>query len=375
MKIIHYIPSIDHSSGGTTTYMQLLSKELGKLVELHIVTHRSKQPVTIENAQIYYLSNSLFRLYSVKKQWQKLLKDIRPDMVHINCCWIPFCALTQKWAQQSGYKVVLTPHGMLEPWIIKRHYRTRKMPALYLYQKKAVQTADYIHATAESEKRNLLQLGYNDKICVIPNGVETEHISIKSSWEKTKTILYLSRIHPTKGIELLIDAVAQIKDVLIDYKIIIAGEGDIRYIQSLKDRIQKQNIENIFDFVGGIYGKKKWTLFHNADVFILPTYSENFGLVVAEALASCTPVITTKGTPWEELNTHRCGWWIDNDVNTIAKTLKEAIALSEEEYKQMGVRGRELITENYSIEIVAQKMKQLYEWILQKAVEPEFVHE
>jgi glycosyltransferase involved in cell wall biosynthesis len=264
---------------------------------------------------------------------------------------------------------------MLEPWIIQRHHWTRKVPALYLYQKKAVQTANYIHTTAESEKRNLLQLGYNDKIYLIPYGIESRNITIKSSWKKTKTILYLSRIHPKKGIERLIDAAVQIKDVLYGYKIIIAGEGDIPYIQSLKNRIQEQNVENIFDFVGGVYDEKKWTLFHNADVFILPTYSENGGIVVIEALASGTPVITTKGTPWQELNTQHCGWWIDNDVNTIAKTLKEAIALPEEEYRQMGIRGQKLIKENYSIEIVAQKMKQLYEWILQKNRKPEFVHE
>ncbi|MDR0603895.1 MAG: glycosyltransferase [Bacteroidales bacterium] len=375
MKIIHYIPSIDHSSGGTSTHMQLLAKELGKLVELHVVTHRSQRPVTIENAQIHYLSDSLLQFYSAKKQWQKLLKDIRPDMVHINGCWNPLCAYTQMWAQQSGYKAILIPHGMLEPWIIQRHHWTRKVPALYLYQKKAVQTANYIHSTAESEKQNLLQLGYNDKICIIPYGIELKNTSIKSSWEKTKTILYLSRIHPKKGIELLIDAVTQIRDVLTGYKIIIAGEGDAPYVQSLKNRIQEQNTENIFDFVGGVYGEKKWTLFHDADVFILPTYSENGGIVVIEALASGTPAIVSKGAPWQELNTHRCGWWIDNDVNTIAQTLKEAIALPEEEYRQMGIRGRELIKENYSIEIVAQKMKQLYEWILGQAEKPEFVYE
>jgi glycosyltransferase involved in cell wall biosynthesis len=364
MKILHYIPSIDHSSGGTTTYMQLLAKALGELVDLHIVTHCSKRPVTIENAHIHYLSTSFWQLCSTKRQWQKLLEAIRPEIVHINCCWNPLCAYTQMWAQQSDYKTVLTPHGMLEPWIMQRHHWTRKVPALYFYQKKAIQDVDYIHATAESEKQNLLQLGYNDRICIIPNGIEIENISIKSSWAKTKTILYLSRIHPKKGIELLIDTATQIKEILAGYKIIIAGEGDAHYIQALKDRIQRQNVASVFDFVGGVYGENKWTLYHNADVFVLPTYSENFGIVVAESLASGTPVIVSKGTPWQELNSHRCGWWIDNDVDTIAKTLKEAIALSEEEYRQMGIRGRQLIKENYSIETVAQKMAQLYQRIL-----------
>ncbi|MDR2407240.1 MAG: glycosyltransferase, partial [Bacteroidales bacterium] len=187
MNILHYIPSIDHSSGGTTTYIQLLAKELGKFVDLHIITHFSEQPVTIENAQIHYLSGSFLHIYGIKKQWQKLLKDIQPDIVHINCCWNPLCAYTQKWAQKSGFKVILTPHGMLEPWIMQRHHWTRKAPALCLYQKAAVRNADYIHATAESEKQNLLKLKYNSKICVIPNGIETDHISIKSSWKKTKT--------------------------------------------------------------------------------------------------------------------------------------------------------------------------------------------
>jgi glycosyltransferase involved in cell wall biosynthesis len=375
MKILHYIPSIDRSSGGTAAYMQLLAKELGKFVDLHIVTHLSEQPVQIENAQIHYIPASFIQIRKVKRQWQQLLKTIETNIVHINCCWTPWCSLTQKWAQQLGYKVVLTPHGMLEPWIMQRHHWTRKMPALCLYQKNAVQKANYLHATAESEKNNLFRLGYNSRICVIPNGIEIENITIKSNWAKTKTILYLSRIHPKKGIELLVDAVAQIKDFLKGYKFIIAGEGDTRYIQLLKNRIQERNVTAFFDFVGGIYGEKKWELLQNADLFILPTYSENFGIVVAEALASGTPVITSTGTPWQELNTHHCGWWIDNDVNTIAKTLKEAISLSEEEYRQMGIRGRELIKNNYSIEIISQKMLQLYQWILKQGDKPEFVYE
>ena len=137
MRIIHYIPSIDRTSGGTTAYLQLLAKELGKLVELHIVTHISANPVEMEDGQIHYIA-TLRRVREMKRQWTYLLYEIKPDVVHVNCCWMPQCALVQRWAQRLGYKIVLTPHGMLEPWIMKRHYWTRKVPALLFYQKAAI---------------------------------------------------------------------------------------------------------------------------------------------------------------------------------------------------------------------------------------------
>lgn len=134
MKIIHYIPTIDRNWGGTTAYMQLLANELGKLTELHIFTHASENPVEIQNCQIHNLP-FWKHLGTMKREFVQLMNDIQPDVFHVNGCWTPSCALTQKWAQEMGVKVVLTPHGMLEPWILARHYWTRKVPALLLYQK------------------------------------------------------------------------------------------------------------------------------------------------------------------------------------------------------------------------------------------------
>jgi glycosyltransferase involved in cell wall biosynthesis len=354
--------------------MQLITPELGKIVDLQIVTHHSDKPMAkIENAKVHYLPASYMQILKIKRQWLSLLKTIQPDVVHINGCWIPFCALIQKWSQQLGYKVILTPHGMLEPWIIQRHYWTRKLPALLLYQKNAIKKADCIFSTVEAEKQNILKLGFNNRIEIIPYGIDVEHAQIKSSWSKTKKILFMSRIHPKKGIELLIQAIAQIKDSVAEYKIIIAGEGNEEYVQLLKNKTQDQNVSHLFDFVGGIYGDKKWKLLRDSDFLILPTYSENFGIIVAESLISGTPVISTTGTPWKELNTHCCGWWINQDVDIIIQTLKEAIALSADEYQQMGIRGRELIKNNYSVEKIAEKMLHLYQWILQQREKPEFV--
>ena len=360
MKILHFIPSIDRKSGGVGAYMQLLSKELGKLCQLYIVTEKSENPLPIENANVITIPTGLRHFKNMKKEWCNLLNEIKPDLVHINCCWQPQSAFTQKWAQQLGYKVILTPHGMLEPWIISRHYWTRKLPALLLYQKEAVVKADCIHATAESEKENILKLGYNNKIEVIANGIDIDSITMKSCWERNKNILFLSRIHVKKGIEFLLEAISSIKRQLIGYTINIAGEGDEDYILSLKKKADELGISDIVCFCGGVYGDKKWQLFREADVFVLPTYSENFGIVVAEALASGTPVITTKGTPWEELNTQNCGWWTEIGSEPTQNALTDFLSLSSDELKEMGLNGRRLVEEKYSTKKIALEMFNLY---------------
>ena len=107
---------------------------------------------------------------------------------------------------------------------------------------------------------------------------------------------------------------------------------------------------------------------------IVPSDFENFGNIVTEALVRRIPVIASKGTPWQELNTFHCGWWVDNDVDTLVSTVRLALDTPEEERLAMGERGKQLIKSNYSIEIVANKMKRLYEWILYGGEKPEFVY-
>lgn len=358
MKVIHYIPSIDESAGGTAVYMQILMKELGKLADLHVVTHRSQNPVRIENAGLHYINSSLWG--GMRREFMTLLTHIRPDIVHVNGCWMPQCAMAQRLARRAGCKVVLTPHGMLEPWIIKRHYYTRKLPALWLYQKKAVATADCLHATAESEKTNLMALGYNTNIEVIANGIDIDDISIKTSWQRKYNILFLSRVHVKKGIELLIEAVKRLSEKLEMYEVTVAGDGDRNYIESLKRQVAESDVSENISFIGGVYGDEKWTILRNADVLVLPTYSENFGIVVAEALACGTPVITTKGAPWSDLVTWNCGWWIERSVGSLVDALRAFLTLTDDGRERMGRNGRRLVEAKYSSRRMAVNLYRLY---------------
>lgn len=362
MRILHYIPSIDETSGGVGAYMQLIAKGLNKRVDLVVVTVASPQPRKIDCAALYTVSNWK-RPLALKRDWCTLLKEIKPDVVHVNGCWTPDCAMLQWWAQQLGYKVVLTPHGMLEPWIIQRHYWTRKLPALLLYQKAAIRNADLLHATAESERKNLLSLGWNKRITVIGNCVNSEEISIKHSWQLQKRILFLSRIHIKKGIHFLIEACAELKDELKGWQVDITGPGDKTYIEDLKRMTNKLGISDMVNFIGPIYGDSKYELYRKADIFILPTYSENFGIVIAEALAAGTPVITTKGTPWEELETKHCGWWTEIGTKPLTSALRNFLRCDETELEDMGCNGRKLIEEKYSTDIISQQFVHMYKEI------------
>lgn len=364
MKIIHYIPSIDRIAGGTSTYMQVLGKELGKLAEVHIITHASENPLPISNCEIHNVSvynpiNSRF-----KNEVSKLFDVIKPDLVHVNCCWMPACAFVQQMAQKRNIKVVLTPHGMLEPWIIRRHYWTRKLPALLLYQKAAIQNADCLQATAESEKENLLKLGYNSNIKIVKLGIDAESIIMKTSWKKNKQLLFLSRVHVKKGINYLIEAVDDLQKELQGYKILVAGEGDADYVATLKQQIADKGLQEIIQLIGGVYGDKKWELFQTSDFFVLPTHSENFGLAIAESLASGTPVITTVGTPWNDLNSSNSGAWIEIGTQPLVETLRRFLSLSDGELEAMGKNGRKLIETKYSAKVMAEEMMEVYQSIV-----------
>lgn len=360
MKIVHYIPSIDRTAGGTSTYMQVLAKGLGELAEVHIITHTSENPLVMENCTVHYVYNYQPLSYSWNTSIAFLLDEIGPDIVHVNCCWMPACAAVQRIAQKRGYKVVLTPHGMLEPWIIKRHYWTRKVPALWLYQKAAVQRADCVQATAESERDNLLKLGYNSNIKVVRLGIDAESIEMKRSWKKSRQILFLSRVHVKKGINFLIEAAAALRAELQGYKILVAGEGDADYVEAMKRMICDRGLQDIVQLIGGVYGGEKWRLFQTSDFFVLPTHSENFGLAIAESLASGTPVITTVGTPWSDLNGSEAGAWIEIGTEPLVETLRRFLSLSEDELETMGRNGRKLIETKYSAHVMAEQMMEVY---------------
>lgn len=360
MRILHYIPTIDRADGGTSTYMAVLANALGCMVELHVVTSKTANPVELKNCHVHFVPDFKLTGWQWHKIVSRLIDELHPDVIHINCCWMPACAAMQRLADRHGIPTVLTPHGMLEPWIISRHYLTRKWPALLLYQRKAIARAGFIHATAEMEANNILTLGYNRNVRVAGLGIDVEAVPQRSSWLQQRRLLFLSRIHEKKGVEDLIAAASRLKKQLDGYEIVIAGEGEDGYIAQLKAKISGAGLQGVVKMLGGVYGERKWQLLHESDFMVLPTYSENFGYVIAEALATATPVVTTTGTPWRELNTEGCGACIETGVEPLVKALGAFMVLTDAGREQMGLRGRKLVERKYSSKAMAEAIAMMY---------------
>ena len=360
MKIIHYIPSIGKSGGGVSAYLQLLSHDLGKLVELHIVCHPTTDELALENCQIHYIEGSIKHPLKMKKEFCMLLDEIKPNVIHVNGCWMLQCSWVIFWAKSKKYPVVLSPHGMLEPWDIKKNYWTKKLPALLLYQKRSIKISDKLIATAELEKENLLNLGYNKNIIVIPNGIITDNIKCKESWEEKKQILFLALYRKNKGIDILMQSISKIKKELSGWKVIIAGIESDYTVDDLKKMASNMGISKYVNIVGPLFNEEKWNAYRNADVFVLPTLNENFGIVIAESYLCGTPVITTKGAPWSLIEKKQCGWWVERSIDAITDSIEKFINTSQEQRKLMGITGRKLVIENFSSVIVAKKMVEVY---------------
>jgi glycosyltransferase involved in cell wall biosynthesis len=365
------------NSGGPALSIYLIVKGLrNKDISAEVVTYQvsDESDKLISSADFIHTLPPVTNRFAYSQCFKIfLLQSKQYDIFHAHSIWLYPTYITAKIARKLNKPYIITPHGMLYPQDLAKG-KLKKNIFLKLFLKNDLQRAACIHVTCTEEMKHLRDLGVKSPIAVIPNPVDITGIE-KPILPKTKLrVGYLGRVHPRKNIERLIYAWNKLQDNVNDGELIIIGDGDKQYLDFLKRECKRLQLNNVV-FTGFLSGNEKENTLSSLSFLVVPSDFENFGYIVTEALVRGIPVIASKGTPWEELNTHNCGWWIDNDVDTIANTLKEAIVLPEEEYRQMGIRGRELMKNNYSIEIIAEKIKQLYQWILGQEEKPEFVYE
>jgi glycosyltransferase involved in cell wall biosynthesis len=298
-----------------------------------------------------------------------LLSADKADIIHAHGLWLMPNVYPAWAAKQAAKSYIVSPRGMLGSGALK-FSRIRKQICWWAMQASALQAASCLHATSEQEYNDIRRAGLRQPVAVIPNGIDVPAIAPKAkSPRATRTVLFLGRLHPKKGLEGLIAAWASLEGRHPDWQLEIVGPVDNAYARSLQRVVAEKDIKRVW-FIGPLYGAEKFAAYETADLFVLPTLDDNFALTVAEALAQGTPVISTKGAPWRGLDRHGCGWWIEHGVDALKMALERAMRLDRVHLAAMGAAGRNWMQREFSWGSVAREMGSVYQWLARQGPQP-----
>ncbi|MBM4164975.1 MAG: glycosyltransferase [Lentisphaerae bacterium] len=394
MRVLHICSGVDPRSGGPTRSITGLCRALaGAGVDTTLYV-RSPRHAVSEPGALRVLYGSGGGLTTTRSELVRLFEDVRPELVHLHGLWLTINHLAMCQARRRSIPVILSPRGMLDPWAL-RQKALKKRFALWLYQRRDLRAVRAFHATASQEAENIRASGAEQPVCVVANGVELPDVMpprVRLS-ENIRTALFLSRLHPGKGLLDLVAAWSRLRPQ--GWRVRVVGPDVCGHRAVVEAALNRAGLLGQFEFVGELDDQAKWSAYTEADLFVHPSHSENFGMSIAEALASGLPVIATKGAPWSELVGEpsrafdlqqegsvqgtstslpgcvgRAGWWVDIGVESLAEALREAISLTDDVRRDMGGSGRRLVQKKYTWSAVATQMKDAYTWLIHAGTAP-----
>lgn len=391
MRVCHVVASINRNVGGLASSVPSLASALAargvenSLVTLDYPEHGaqcSTVGVTLTSVPTAPL-NRWLRGWS--PPFRRALASVARsgvDVLHGHGLWMFPNLYVRQVARTARVPLVISPHGMVEPWSLG-HSRWKKRIVWQAFERENFQRATMFHATSHEEVDSIRALGFRQPVAMIPNGIEIpaegaegdrtlleqRHPELRGRhW-----LLFLSRLHPKKGVLELLRVWQRLHVQFPGWHLVLAGPDLDGHGEIVRAEIGKLRLSACVTLTGMLTGELKSSAYAGAELFVLPTYSENFGVVVAEALAHGCPALTTHGAPWRSLPVHGCGWWIEMTEPELAATLSVALELSAAERRAMGARGREWVRRDFSWPHIAQEMEAAYAHLLGKGPRPDCV--
>lgn len=354
MKILHVVDSINRDTGGPARSVPQLADamvESGNEVTVLANDYRElgDSQETRHARRVLVPARRLpFRFGAWSPGLAATMdREIRSaEVVHLHGLWLRPNHLAARLAKKNGKPYFVSPRGMLETWST-HHRRLRKQVIWLLIEKQLIESAAGLHATSEAEAESLNRLWPNRRAIVSPNGIELPGAPpsreiIDSKFPECagkRILLFLSRLHPKKGLRELIQAWGRLAADHSEWILVIAGDDFDDHRRAFELQAAPLIADRRIVFTGDLEGTEKAALLGASELFTLPSHSENFGIVIGEALAAGKPVLTTTATPWEWIQETRCGWWIPPGENPLQKALASALALSPGELARMGRAG------------------------------------
>lgn len=368
---LHVVPDLRIATGGIAAVVPVLCERLRENgIESRIVTFAQDESNILADRTTVLAERSPWALI---RRLRSETARLRIEASNRSCKLV--CHSHGVWsfinhglavaARADRIPLIVSPHGMLLRYA-RRHKALRKTLAWRLYQARDMERANVVHVTSPEERLAAEEEGVCSPFAVIPFGVDLPNCEAKGEAPKTDsdataqvgTLLFLGRIHPIKNIESLVEGFARAK--LSNWRLRIVGPDDGGHSETLRRLAQGLGIGELVSFEGPVFDEAKAQLLKEVDVLVLPSHSENFGVVVAEALASGIPAIASTGTPWSTLESRGCGWWVLPTPDYLATALRSASSIGPEKLRAMGIRGRNYVKTHLAWPRCTQRMASLY---------------
>lgn len=370
MKIAHVTSHLCRQGAGVRSVVEGLSAaqaELGcdvRVFGLQTATWRDSDAAFWKGAQ-----TETFRVWGPSKlgyapKMKHGLVQWAPDVVHLHGLWMFPSKVVLDWHRVTSRPFLVSIHGMLSP-VALSYSRVKKRIARTLYADSVFASAGFLHATSQTESVQIRAFGLDGEIVLFPNGVSEVERPQDLQNETTRRVLTLGRIHEIKNLGTLLDAWALLEQEFPDWSLDIVGPEDIGYGRILRNKLESLDLRSV-TIRGAVYGREKDYCMAGAEIFVVPTLSENFALTIAESLMLEVPVVATKGAPWARLETEACGFWIDDGPVSLAEGLRSMMRMSREERRSMGKRGRAWMLQEYSWETIAKQTVEIYCQLIRK---------
>ncbi|MBL1218292.1 MAG: glycosyltransferase [Planctomycetes bacterium] len=379
MHVVHVCASLDPATGGPANVLARMAAEQARRGHtVHVVT---ADPADLTDTQIDMLKaagvtcsftgtpadNAGSSPIPAGKTLSELLNDPQTDLAHCHGIWQPLMHQAMGLARTLGKPYIVRPAGMLDPWSL-RQKRLKKAVFLALRGKRDFNNAAALHFTTDTEKRLVEPLRLKPRPFVIPNGIDWDEFenlpapgSFRAQWhiDDAPLIVFLSRLHYKKGLDLLLPAFAEACGST-DARLALIGPGEEAYVATLKTSTQKLGIAERVIFPGMIKGADRIAALADADLFALPSYQENFGVAVVEALAAGTPVlISDQVNLHHEISQARVGSVCPCKVEPLTRLLKEAMS-DREKLAEMGRNGRDWVKRTFQWAIIVDSIDEMY---------------
>ena len=399
MRVLHVIPSVSGLRGGPSQAVLELAALQQAGCEVQIATTNDHgpglmdvplgDPVAFQGAPVRFFPRSSpplrpLREFAYSGAFAPWLREhLREfDLLHVHSLFSYLPSTAMRIARRMGAPYIVRPSGLLCRWSLQQS-RWRKRLFLALQDRANLNGSAAIEFTAEHERDEAAGLGLAAPSFVMPYGL---HLPARLPEARTELrgrrklppdeplVLFLSRLHPKKGVQHLIPAAASLAG-LHRFTVLVAGSGAASYEAELRGLVAQHGLTHRVRFVGFAEGEFKDLLLQGADVFVLPSYSESFAIAVMEALAVGLPVVTTPGVPLASLvENHDLGWICAAEPADLAEAMRCALASLRDDAQvaARAARARSLVARNFTWEIIAARMHQVYEALLHKQRPPSF---